>query len=389
MSELVGSIVELNNVCALITDGTHYSPPTSAAGPFLYITSKNIREGGIDLSDVSYVDETTHSKIYSGCPVQNGDVLFVKDGVNTGTAALNTLTEPFSMLSSVALLRPQSDRLDPRYLVHWFNSPGGRHQMTRNMSGCAIRRLVLREIRRALIPVPPVSEQRRIAEILDRAEALRAKRRATLAQLDTLAQSIFLDLFGDPATNPLKFPRTTLGKIVEFVGGSQPPRDTFTYEESPETVRLVQIRDFKSNAFKTYIPRRLARRHFDEDDVMIGRYGPPVFQILRGLSGSYNVALIKAVPRNGVTKDFIFNLLQEKRLHSYVVGRSERTAGQTGVNLDLLENYPAYLPPISLQREFSNRAASANKLKAAQLVSLIELDAFFDALQHRAFRGEL
>ena len=240
-----------------------------------------------------------------------------------------------------------------------------------------------------VIPVPPFEEQRRIAEVLDRAEALRTKRRATLAELDTLAQSIFLDLFGDPVAKPMNFPRTTLGEVIEFVGGSQPPRETFTYEESLETIRLVQIRDFKSDAFKTYIPRKLAKRFFSQDDVMIGRYGPPVFQILRGLSGSYNVALMKAMPRDGVIKDFIFHLLQEERLHSYVVARSERTAGQSGVNLELLEKYPAYLPPVSRQREFSDRVKAVEKLMVAHRASLAELDSLFAVLQHRAFRGEL
>ena len=62
--------------------------------------------------------------------------------------------------------------------------------------------------------LPPLAEQRRIAEVLDRAEALRAKRRAALAQLDSLTQSLFLDLFGDPATNPKGWPTIELGGAV-------------------------------------------------------------------------------------------------------------------------------------------------------------------------------
>jgi type I restriction enzyme S subunit len=245
---------------------------------------------------------------------------------------------------------------------------------------------IIKDLKLAL---PPLPEQRRIAEVLDKAEALRAKRRAALAQLDSLTQSLFLDLFGDPATNPKGWPKTTLGEIIKFVGGSQPPRETFTYEPSPDTIRLVQIRDFRTDAFKTYIPKNLARRFFEADDVMIGRYGPPVFQILRGLSGSYNVALMKALPRGEVLKDFIFHLLQEEQLHSFVVARSERTAGQSGVNLELLEKYPAYLPPLDLQREFARRVTAVEKLKFAQRLSLADLDTLFFSLQQRAFSGNL
>ena len=122
---------------------------------------------------------------------------------------------------------------------------------------------------------------------------------------------------------------------------------------------------------------------------MIGRYGPPVFQILRGLSGSYNVALMKAVPRDGVTKDFVFHLLKEARLHNFVVANSERTAGQSGVNLELLENYQAYLPPLDLQIQFSQKMSQLKNMMGAMSEAQLASDSLFASLQHRAFRGEL
>ena len=196
-------------------------------------------------------------------------------------------------------------------------------------------------------------------------------------------------MFGDPVTNPKGFTRKSLGEIIKFEGGSQPPASTFTDEEAPDTIRLVQIRDFKTDRFKTFIPKKLSRRFFEIDDVMIGRYGPPVFQILRGLSGSYNVALMKAVPRDGITKDFVFHLLKENRLHNFVVANSERTAGQSGVNLELLEKYEAYIPPIELQYEFVKRISVLNSMTIYMRRSLAELDTLFASLQHRAFQGEL
>jgi type I restriction enzyme S subunit len=207
--------------------------------------------------------------------------------------------------------------------------------------------------------------------------------------LESLTQSIFIEMFGDPVTNPKGFPARTLGEIIKFEGGSQPPASTFSSEDAPDRIRLVQIRDFKSDRFKTYIPRKLCKRFLEEDDVMIGRYGPPVFQILRGLSGSYNVALMKAVPRDGVTKDFVFHLLKEEQLHNYVVGNSERTAGQSGVNLELLENYQAYLPPEELQIQFSEKMSQLRKMASNMTETQSVSDALFASLQHRAFRGEL
>lgn len=137
---------------------------------------------------------------------------------------------------------------------------------------------------------------------------------------------------------------------VKFVGGSQPPKSTFIYEPREGYTRLIQIRDFKSDQYATYVPSEKANRPFCKTDVMIGRYGPPVFQILRGLSGTYNVALMKAVPIDeGICSDFLYYLLQESRIHDEVVKESERTAGQTGVRLPLLNSFVIGVPPLSEQ----------------------------------------
>ena len=109
-------LVELGAVCESIMDGTHLSPTNTGRGERLYLTSKNVRENRIDLSNANYVSEVDHRPIYARCSVKKGDVLYVKDGANTGLAAINTLEEEFSLLSSVAVLRGKCDILDNRFL---------------------------------------------------------------------------------------------------------------------------------------------------------------------------------------------------------------------------------------------------------------------------------
>jgi type I restriction enzyme S subunit len=147
-----------------------------------------------------------------------------------------------------------------------------------------------------------------------------------------------------------------LGDLVEFIGGSQPPKTHFIYEYRDGYTRFIQIRDFKSDANLTFIPTALANRPFKEDDVMIGRYGPPVFQILRGLQGTYNVALMKAEPTSElISKDFLFYLLQEPRIQDRVVAESDRTAGQSGVRKPLLLSFIVAVPPLAEQRRIVAR----------------------------------
>ncbi|MBX3330587.1 MAG: restriction endonuclease subunit S, partial [Nitrospira sp.] len=107
-----------------------------------------------------------------------------------------------------------SKRLDRDYLFHFLRSSEFTLSATRAAVGMNLPRISPNVLSTFAIPLPPLSEQRRIAEILDKADALRAKRRAALAQLDTLTQSIFLDMFGDPATNPKGWPRITLKQAL-------------------------------------------------------------------------------------------------------------------------------------------------------------------------------
>ena len=87
-----------------LQDGTHFSPESDYSGEYLYITAKNIKENGIDLSDITFVTKEAHEEIYKRCPVKKGDVLYIKDGATAGIATVNDLDKEFSMLSSVAML---------------------------------------------------------------------------------------------------------------------------------------------------------------------------------------------------------------------------------------------------------------------------------------------
>lgn len=141
-----------------------------------------------------------------------------------------------------------------------------------------------------------------------------------------------------------------LGDIINFIGGQQPPKSTFKYHEQDGYVRLIQIRDYKSDENITYVPKEKARRFSSIDDVMIGRYGPPIFQILRGLEGAYNVALMKAEPKgNSVTKSFLYYLLKDPELYILIERLSNRTCGQDGVDIKALREYIIGLPPIAEQ----------------------------------------
>ncbi|EEY7911051.1 restriction endonuclease subunit S, partial [Escherichia coli O21:H28] len=259
-----------------------------------------------------------------------------------------------------------NNKLDLRYLFYILSGI----DLTKKTITTSIPGLNRDDLYDTFIKLPPFEEQKRIVDLLDKAEGIRQKREQAIKLADDFLRATFATMYGNPITNPKKWPVHLMGEIIEFKGGNQPPKSDFIFEPKQGYIRLVQIRDFKSDKYATYIPQEKAKRIFEVDDVMIARYGPPVFQILRGLSGSYNVALMKASPKENIRKGFIFYLLQLPEYHDVVVKNSERTAGQTGVNLELLNKFNVPLPPIYYQDEILARLARIEKFKEKIEISL-------------------
>lgn len=155
----------------------------------------------------------------------------------------------------------------------------------------------------------------------------------------------------------------TIGDAMFFQGGSQPDKSVFRSTWKPDYVRLIQIRDYKTDRFETFIPKSLARKFCTSSDIMIGRYGPPVFQILRGLEGAYNVALIKVSCGDEINPDYAYYFLSQRSLFEFVEKLSQRSSGQTGVDLVELKRHPLPLPPTKAeQRAIAGALSDADAL---------------------------
>jgi type I restriction enzyme S subunit len=132
----------------------------------MYITSKNIRFGFMELTNVGWISIKEHDAIYKRCDVKPGDVLLTKDGANTGNAAINTIDKPFSLLSSVALLRCNEKKLHNMFLLQTLLSPLFQKNINDSMSGNAITRLTLNKIKEFQFAIPPLQEQYLISKSL-------------------------------------------------------------------------------------------------------------------------------------------------------------------------------------------------------------------------------
>ena len=255
-----------------------------------------------------------------------------------------------------------------------------------------------------VIPLPPLPEQRRIAEVLDRAEALRATRRAALIQLDTLTQAIFNDLFGDAGDNPKHWPvRPVSDYVAEFQGGKSIEAESG--ENAVTRNRVLKVSAVTGMRFLAHESKPVPDT-YEPPTEHFAKVGDLLFSRANTTELVGAIAYVNTTPPNVLLPDklwrfvwrqpvmveplFVWALFQTPALRREIGRRATGTSGSMkNISQEKVFGISTILPPLSLQREFVRRLAAAETLKTAHLASLAEMDALFASLQYRAFRGEL
>ncbi|WP_029646318.1 restriction endonuclease subunit S [Methylomicrobium lacus] len=294
----------------------------------------------------------------------------------------------------VAGLRTK-EGLDSRYLWHWLTHI--KPILATKAKGATFKQVNKEDIGELAISLPPLPEQRRIAAILDHADTLRAKRREALAQLDSLTQSIFIDMFGDPLTNPHDTRVVRLSEITTRITDGVHQKPNYTDEGVP----FISVKDITTGLLKfdgcKYISledhkkftRRCKAEYLDILYTKVGAtYGrPALVDTEREFSLYVSVCLIKP-DRKLVDSHFLNAALGTAAIKKQADSRI-KGIGVPDLHLDQIQNLLIPRPSMGKQRLFAERVATIQNQKNQHQQSLSEMDSLFASLQHRAFRGEL
>lgn len=260
------------------------------------------------------------------------------------------------------------------------------------------------------IVYPKSTEQQVIADYLDdrcaKIDAIIAEAKASIEEYKELKQAVIHQavIKGIKHNVPLKdsnitwmgsvpetWEESTVLRSISFSGGSQPPASFFIDQPADGYIRLIQNRDYRTDEYKTYVPINSVTKFCTADDVMIGRYGPPVFVIHRGLEGAYNVALMKATPIL-LDREFMYYYLQDSTLLNYVESFSSRAAGQSGVNTEILRRYPIFIPPLQEQIEIAKyleqKLADIEEVISEKQSLIEDLEAYKKSLIYEVVTGK-
>ena len=395
-------VATVGEVCEVVSGATpRTGEPEFWGGSVPWVTPKDLSElGQKHLHDTPRKITKAGLESCSARMLPAQSVLF-SSRAPIGLVAINTL--PVCTNQGFKSLVPRFDLVSPDFLFWWLKVQD-KHIQSKGR-GATFKEISKQIVEDLQIPLPPLAEQKRIAGILDAADALRAKRREALAQLDTLLQSTFIDMFGDPLTNPMGWEVRALGDVAVKKPNNGIFRRKPEYSQSLDSgLPVAWVEElFRGNRIDLSESRRLKVSQFE-----IEKYGllPGDLLFCRSslkLDGiAYNNVflgepegalfechLIRLSPRTDVVNPMFLNLqLRSVPMRALLKSKS-KTATMTTIDQKALSSVEVVVPPIGLQSRFAAIVESVEQQRASQHVHFAELNTLFASLQSRAFRGEL
>jgi type I restriction enzyme, S subunit len=355
---------------------------------------------------VNSVDTRTFGEVRTGYTYfQSNDVLLAKitPCFENGKISLAALNHEHGFGSTeFHVVRASPSRLDARYLVHFLRQDWLRTEGERKMTGSAGQKRVPRHFLESLeIPLPPLGEQKRIAAILDAADALRQKRRQALRLLDQLSQSLFIEMFGDPASNPMGWPTAELGSLLLDGPQNGLYKPASSYGAGTRILRIDAFYDGRVKALEGLKRLDISQGEIElyglrKNDIIINRVNsieylgksaivprldePVVFES--------NMMRMRVNPRV-VLPGYAIEYLQTRYIRGQIRTGTKDAVNQSSINQGDVRSFLFRLPPLDLQQSFVSTIERARALLGVLENGRDEVLALFASLQHRAFRGEL
>ncbi|UYN90017.1 MAG: restriction endonuclease subunit S [Anaerolineales bacterium] len=336
-------------------------------------------------------------KLYT--PFRKGDILIAKitPSFENGKLAIANIRHELGFgTTEFHVVRPATSALDTKYLFHFLKQDAIRAVGAKRMTGSAgQKRLPASFVADLQIPLPSLAEQHRIAAIFDKVHELRALRRRALARLYDLAQSVFLEMFGDLAANN-GWREVSIGEICDVKGGKRLPKG-YSYSPEPTPYKYLRVLDFKTgvvnpNSLLYLYPEtqaEISKYVVSEEDVVISIAGTigatlPIGRSLHGVNLTENAAKLTPKRPNTYTANFLSFALQSPYMKSQITSQTGQvTIGKLA--LFRIEKIKFALPPIDLQKKFDDIYKATMELRVKHQLSISQLNDLASSLNQQFF----
>lgn len=386
-------MARLEEICSLITDGSHFSPEDEGVG-YPMFSVKDMTPNGFNISGCKKIGEEAYKKLVAnGCKPLNDDVVVAKDGSYLKTAFVIKGNPEITLLSSIAILRPKIDLVVPEYLSYFLKSDAVYRTVSLNyITGTALKRIILKGIRKIEVDLPDIGEQEQRAQRLSKVDYLCQLRKQQLAKLDELVKALFVEMFGDPVSNPLHWKKVKLSELADIKIG---PFGSLLHKEdyvtgghplvNPSHIingKIIVDNDLTLTEGKYF---ELSAYRLKKNDVVLGRRGEMGRCAVvdeDGLLCGTGSLLIRA---NGtVTADYIQKIISfptfKKTIEDMAVGQT-----MPNLNVPIVSNFMIIVPPLSVQKDYYDFVECVDQQKQTVQQSLEKLELIKKALMQEYF----
>jgi len=359
-----------------------------------YLANPNVRWFDVDLSNTKLMRFEAHEDERYG--LRAGDIVICEGGEAGRAAVWDGRIPNMKFQKALHRVRPGA-RLDARFFVHRLRADYASGRLADYHTGATIKHLTGQDLARYRFPLPPIEEQRRIAAILDKADSLRTKRRKAMTYLDSLAQSIFAEMFGHPIENPKRYPTESLVDACHCYSGGTPSKSNESLWDGD--LPWYSAKDLKHNDLfdsQDHINRSVTQttnlKLLPSNTVaivvrgMILAHTFPVC-VLRTES-TINQDLKALIPKLSINAQYLAFCLRAQASH-ILQQVSEAGHGTKRLDTEALRNITVMLPSLELQEEFAARIAAIEKLSRSHQSAQDGLKSLFRSLQHCAFTRTL
>lgn len=290
----------------------------------------------------------------------------------------------------VALPIIDNSKLDQRFLFHALQAQDFSILGDKAVKG---RTLNLNKLCSIKLPLPPLPEQKRIAAILDSADAIRQKRKAAIAKLDELAQSVFLEMFGDPVKNEKGWESELIGNLTDLYNGFPFKPSDWLESDANGAIPIIRIQNLNNpDASFNYTLKNIPDKHrAQHNDLLFSwsgsigtSFGPHIW---KGGHGYINQHIFRVDHSAKVERVYFYWAL--KNIVHLVEEKAHGGVGLVHITKGELENIRLALPPLRQQKVFAMQSAKVYELRGRHVESNKMEETLFSSLQHRAFTGEL
>lgn len=302
----------------------------------------------------------------------------------------------WSSLANTQVILPDEEKADVRFLWYQLND-----ESSWPRSGTAQPFIKPSAVKSRLVVLPAIAEQRRLANILDAADAIRRKRQEAVALTDQLLRSTFLEIFGDPVTNPKQWPTTDLGKLTIEGPTNGLYRPASDYGSGTPIIRIDSFHDGTvknlAKLKRVRIPDDIAARFkLDPGQILINRVNSPehlgksalVPDLAETTVFESNMMRL-TLDQSRIFPDFLISQMQTNHVKRQIETCRKDASNQSSINQEDVKSFQIRLPPLDLQQRYRAVLAEIRSHRSRLQDTLRQADILFSSLLQRAFTGQL